>query len=87
MITPLMLNKFSAKARSYTMGYKHRRTMIDNCEKSDKEIQMWSHDYNEQIHKMYRGHRDANTIEGKYIDKVTKDCIQLQSFKIESGTI
>ena len=60
--------------------------MLDDCEKSGKEI-TWSHDYNERIHKIYRGHRDANIIENKYIEQVTKECIQLQSFKVESGTI
>ena len=69
------------------MGYKHRRMMINDCEESGKEMVTWSHDYNERIHKIYRGHRDANIIEEKYIDMVTKDCIQLQSFKLESGTI
>ena len=52
----------------------------------EKEI-TWSHDYNEQIHKIYRGHRDANIIGKKYIEQVTKEYINLQSFKVESGTI
>ena len=79
LVTPLMANRFSAKARSYMMGYKHRRVMIDECENTDNDIIVWSHDYNEKIHKIYRGHRDANTIEGHYIEKVLKECIQVKS--------
>ena len=78
MVTPLMVNRFSAKARGYMMGYKHRRVMINECEKTDENMIIWSHAYNERIHKLYRGHRDANTIEGKYIDKVLKECIKVE---------
>ena len=82
-VTPLMANRFSAKVCSYMMGYKHRRMMINECQKTGKDMLMWSHDYNERIHKIHHGHYDANTIKGKYIDEVMKDCIQLKSCKKE----
>ena len=61
--------------------------MIDECQKTGEDMLMWSHDYNKRIHKIYRGHRDANTIEGKYIDEVMKYYIQLKSFKKELDDI
>ena len=83
LVSPLMANRFSSKARSYMMGYKHRRVMIDECENTEKDMIIWSHDYNEKIHKIYRGHRDANIIEGQYIEKVMKECIQIKTLKID----
>ena len=82
-----MANIFSVKARSYMMGYKYWRMMINECQKIGKDMLMWSHDYNERIHKLYCGHCGANTIKGKYIDNVMKECIQLKSFKKELDDI
>ena len=34
-----------------------------------------SYQYNENIHKIYRLHRDANCTDWKFIDEVIKECI------------
>ena len=46
---------------------------MDECENNEKDMMIRSHDYNERIHKKYRGHCDANTIEGKYIEQMMKE--------------
>ena len=41
----------------------------------------WNYDTNEKIHKIYRGHRDANCIDGKFIEEVMSESIGIVTIK------
>ena len=65
-----MARKFSRKARSYMLVYQHLRKMKelngDNIDVTHVDI--------EKLQKVYRGHRDANCIDGQFIMEVMKEC-------------
>ena len=48
-------------------------------EKPDTKVNL-SYEYNENIHNMYRGHRDVNFIDGAFIDRMM---LQYTSIAIE----
>ena len=76
-ITPLMVNRFSAKARRYMMGYKHK--MLENDIDDGEHNIEWSYDYNEKIHKIYKTHRDPSSFDNKFIEIVVKECIGVEN--------
>ena len=66
-----MCGRFSFKVRIHMLTYQHKAMEEDTCDKfSDGDMKPksdWSLDQNEQIHKLYRSHRGANTIDGVFI--------------------
>ena len=70
-----MARRFSAKSRGYmlTYAFKKRKEQDGNCEDE------WNYEMNENIHKIYRGHRDANCINGKFIEQVMSKSIGVQT--------
>ena len=75
-----MARQFSAKVRRYMMGYYHQMKervlfqasgdIIDVDEKP-------SFVKNEQLYKQYKSHRETNTMEGPFIERVMRECIGL----------
>ena len=68
-VTIAMCRKFSAKARGYMLAYSHKKLSVDDT--------LWSYEYTEKIHKIYRSHRDVNCIDGAYIEKVLRESVGL----------
>jgi len=72
-VSTMMCRKFSRKARGYMLGYRHKQLQKEEVGEDIKE----SYEYNEKIHKMYRGHRDANCIDGAFIERVMLQCTSI----------
>ena len=59
------------------LGYRHKQLQREEVdETSDSNINE-TYDYNEKIHKMYRGYRDANCIDGAFIERVMLQCTSI----------
>ena len=82
-ITPMMATRFSAHARGYMLGYLHKKITQEDEDHNSKVKTEWLFSYNEKIHKIYRNHRDANIIEGSYIEAVMRECIGISRNKQE----
>ena len=78
-----MCRKFSGKARGYMLAYHHKALEKVNAKcKSESDaidLKFSSFDYNEKIHKIYRSHRDANSIDCAFIERVIYECITIES--------
>ena len=75
-----MCRKFSGKARGYMLGYFHQKVMIDEASDQEKEevvSAMSSFGFNENIQKIYRSHRDAGTFDAGFIDRIIRECMQI----------
>ena len=72
-----MVRRFSAKSRGYmlTYAFKKKKEEDDNYEMD------WNYETNEKIHKIYRGHRGANCINGKFIEEVMSESIGIVTIK------
>ena len=69
MVTLAMSRRFLAKARGYMLIYTHNELSEEDT------IVEWTFKKNEKIHKQYCIHRDANCIDGKFIEKLMRDII------------
>ena len=69
-----MCQKFSSKARSYMLTYKHLSMLESEGKTNDNSCCL---EINEKVYKSYRSHRDTNIIEGLFIQKVMKECITI----------
>ena len=70
--------RFSGKARRYMMIYHHLR--LSNKQKADDA--QWSYEKIEKVNEIYRSHRDVNTIDAVFIDKVIRDCSGIKKKRI-----
>ena len=77
-ITIEMCRKFSGKARGYMCGYMHQKVQLDETSDEEKERvrnMISCYEYNENIQKQYRSHRDANTFDSTFIERIMRECI------------
>ena len=65
-----MSRKFSAKVRVYMLIYVYKREKGKQIDEKE-----WNYDTNDNIYKVYRGHRDANCINEVFIETVVRDSI------------
>ena len=50
---------------------------------NDDEVKYeWNFEHNERIQKMYRSHRDVSVFDGRFIEKVLKESIKVESVLI-----
>ena len=81
-VTLQMCRRFSAKARGYMLAYHHKALEKSNAKcKSESdtiELKFSSFEYNEKIYKIYRSHRNANSIDGAFIEQVIYECITIE---------
>ena len=73
-----MCRKFSGKARGYMVAYMHKKLMVEEAsdEKKQEVVSMMSSfEFNENIQKVYRSHRDACTFDAGFIERTIKECI------------
>jgi len=73
-ISTMMCRRFSRKARGYMLGYRHQQLQREEEGEDTFSDAKETYEYNEKIHKMYRGHRDANCIDGAFIERVMLQC-------------
>ena len=66
-----MARKFSRKARSYMLAYMHQKIEKENNLRDNNN----SFYEIEKLQKCYRGHRDANCFDGRFIEEVMKQSI------------
>ena len=71
-----MSRLYSAKARGYMQTYMHK--YMKEKDSANDNVTEWSFEKNEKIHKIYRSHRDANTTDGAFIEKVMRECICME---------
>lgn len=77
-----MARRFAGRARGYMLAYMHMKMKEQEQstpeEDSKKEVRIKiekSHEYTEKIRKTYVSHRDANVIDGCFIESVIRECI------------
>ena len=70
----MMCRRFSRKARGYMLVYNHKAIKDETAGVEKKNV---LYAYNEKIHKMYCGHRDANCINSAFIEKVMLHCTSI----------
>ena len=64
------------------LEYTHK-SIIQKGTDDEKKYQVeWNFEYNEKNQKVYQGHRDANIIDGPFIDNVMRDNIGVK-YQIE----
>ena len=56
------------------LGYRHKQLQREEEGEDTFSDAKETYEYNEKIHKMYRGHRDANCIDGAFIERVMLQC-------------
>ena len=71
-----MCRKFLRKARSYMLVYLHNKL---KKEANGGETETISYFKIEKLQKQYRGHRDANCFDGKFIENVMYESIKHNS--------
>ena len=74
-VTPMMCQRFSMKARRYMLVYHHLSVLKNEAGEAGSYLENGSLDYNEKLMKTYKSHRDANIIDGKFIERVMSECI------------
>ena len=72
-----MCRRFSHKARRYMLGYYHQMKVTEMGEEDTSIDVTSSYIKNEVIHKKYRSHRDANTTDGAFIERVMRECLMI----------
>ena len=79
-----MCRRFSRKARRYMVGYLHQMLENNTLDVDDGVVaasgvffSKSSHIKNEVLHKVYASHRDANTTDGAFIERVMRECINV----------
>ena len=77
-VTIKMARKFSAKARGYMLAYSHKKMQDEGCNDDTVKYE-WNFEHNERIQKMYRLHRDVSVFDGRFIEKVLKESIKVES--------
>lgn len=56
------------------LGYRHKQLQREGVDE-DADLNVYlSYEYNEKVYKMYRGHRNANCIDGAFIGQVMLQC-------------
>ena len=59
------------------MGYRHKELKREAVDENIDSKANLSYEYNKNIHKMYRGHRDTNFIDGTFIEQVMLQCTSI----------
>ena len=83
-VTMKMARRFSAKARRYMMVYHHQMKEIVLLEASGvilNDGEKLSFCQNELLHKKYKSHRDASTMDGAFIERVMRECIGVEELE------
>ena len=59
-------------------AYSHKKMQEEDL--NDDEVKYeWNFEHNERIQKMYRSHRDVSVFDGRFIEKVLKESIKVES--------
>ena len=69
-VSTMMCRQLSQKVRGYILGYRHKELQREEVDENTDSKANLSYEYNEKIHKMYRGHHNANCIDGSFIERV-----------------
>ena len=83
-VTIKMARRFSAKAQRYMMVYHHQMKEIVLSEASGDIVndgEKPSFCQNELLHKKYKSHRDASTMDGAFIERVMQECIGVEELE------
>ena len=80
-----MVRRFAHKARGCVLAHKHMRKLErdENTAGKDSRSEVSikvenSYENTEKIRKTYYSHRDANVIDGSFIESVVKECVTLE---------
>jgi len=54
------------------VGWKHQEMECNGCDDNEQLISM---EHNEKIQKVCQSHRDANCVEGEFVERALRECI------------
>ena len=74
-MNPTMRQHFAWKARRYMLVFHHQLLLNSEAGEAGSYCKNRLLDYNEKLMKIYKSHRDANIIDGKFIERVMSECI------------